>query len=222
MEGRTIVLVSHHIQLTARGAEYVVGPRPTILDRHKLTSLVCQVELENGRVKYEGDAATFLADPRFKTLEEEDGIEEKTAEAAAKAVKSPPQAKNKRLELVSESTFVSETSSASEAESESDSDGADEAATKLANKPARKLIEDETKAVGHVALSVWLLYLGLSGGTFYWVSFVFAFGGAKLSDVAQTYWLNLWCAMISSSFMRLLTALPMTRSASCETKIGSC
>ncbi|KAM0756050.1 P-loop containing nucleoside triphosphate hydrolase protein [Meredithblackwellia eburnea MCA 4105] len=169
MAGRTIILVSHHIQLTAPGTSYVV-------------------ELENGRVKFEGDSKEFLSSPRFKTeKEEEEPIEDKVA-----VVKSPPKLKNKALDLVTESTFVSETSSASEAESDSDEEEAEEEVKK--EKPARKLIEDEARAVGRVSLSVWTLYLGLSGGIFYWISFVLTFGGVKVADVAQTFWLNLWSA----------------------------
>lgn len=144
-----------------------------------------KVELENGRIKYEGDSKEFLAQPRFKTNDDEETIEDRVAAAT----KSPQKAKNRALELVTESTFVSEASSASEAESDSETEEDQEEAKE---KPARKLIEDETRAVGRVGWSVWSLYLGLSGGTFFWISFALIFGGEKVADVAQTFWLNLW------------------------------
>lgn len=59
-------------------------------------------------------------------------------------------------------------------------------------KPARKLVEDETRAVGRVGWAVWKLYLGLCGGVFFWIVFVVAFGGTKSADVATTFWLNIW------------------------------
>ncbi|KAL8277515.1 hypothetical protein RQP46_010070 [Phenoliferia psychrophenolica] len=166
MVRRTIVLVSHHIQLTAPGVEHVV-------------------ELENGRIKYSGPSSVFLAQPRFKT-EDEEPLEDKLA-------KSPAKARNRQLEeLVTSSTFVSESEASSDDSDTEDVDGDDDAKEK--EKPARKLIEDETRAVGRVGWSVWSLYLGLSGGTFFWISFAIVFGGEKLADVAQTFWLNLWAA----------------------------
>lgn len=71
----------------------------------------------------------------------------------------------------------------------------DNAATKDSKpeaKKARKLIEDEGRAVGRVSGTVWKLYLSCMGGAVFWLLFVLVFGGAKVSDVAQTYWLGIW------------------------------
>ncbi|KAI5478748.1 ATP-binding cassette transporter [Pseudohyphozyma bogoriensis] len=198
MKGRTVILVSHHVQLTAPGCEYVV-------------------ELENGRVKFQGSSKSFLESERFKTAaEEEDPIEDKAA-AVTSAIKSPTKPKPKAVaDLVSASTYVSETSSASEGEDESDAEVgmAKTKASKKKEKGPRKLIEDESKAVGRVSWSVWKLYLGLCGGFFFWTSFILAFAGTKagllirsaalpitdmmltlqVSDVAQSFWLNIWAA----------------------------
>lgn len=143
MKGRTIVLVSHNVQLCAPGVDYVVA-------------------LENGRINFEGTSATFLASERFKVPEEE----EDPQEALAALQKVVPKARNKALDLVA-STGVSsmEVSSASEAETDSEVDSDDEDDKP---KPIRKLIEDETRAVGRVNWAVWKLYLGLSGGTIFW------------------------------------------------------
>lgn len=168
MSGRTVVLVSHHVQLTAPGVDYVVS-------------------LANGRVKFSGSSKEFLETGGYKNADEE----EEPIETTIKTPAAKP--KNKAVaELVTESTYVSETSSASEAEDSSDDEDDKEDKVAPVEKKARKLIEEESKAIGHVKWSVWRLYLGLSGGVFFWIIFTFSFGGAKLSDVAQTYWLNLW------------------------------
>lgn len=192
MVGRTIVLVSHHIQLCAPGVDYVV--RPSLLPHAVPTDGRLQISLENGRVKFGGPAADFLATDKFRVDEEDEIIE------AALAAKSPAKAKNKLLDLVSATTAASsEASSASEAESDSESESDDDEFTK--EKPARKLIEDEARAVGMVDASVWKLYLGLSGGVFFWMSFVITFGGTKLADVAQTLWLSNWSGSCEFSFI---------------------
>lgn len=93
LAGRTVVIVSHHAQLLAPGAAFVVS-------------------LDGGRVKYQGDTETFLL--QFKVEEDEEPIE---------AVKPKAVPKNKALNLVvNQSAVTSEASSASEAESESESD----------------------------------------------------------------------------------------------------
>lgn len=61
-----------------------------------------------------------------------------------------------------------------------------------AEKKPRKLVEEEGRAVGRVSGAVWKLYLGMMGGIFFWFFFAVIFAGAKLSDVAQTWWLGVW------------------------------
>lgn len=171
MEGRTVVLVSHHIQLCAAGSDYVVS-------------------LANGRVVFEGSTKEFMASDRFTVVEEEEEIV-----IEATTVKFAPKAKNKALlAITTESAPVSEASSASEAE---DSD--DEEQPEKKEKAAKKLIEEESRAVGRVNWSVWSLYLSLSGGTFFWIAFAIAFVGTKLADVAQSLWLAHWSGSYATS-----------------------
>lgn len=61
-----------------------------------------------------------------------------------------------------------------------------------AEKKPRKLVEEESRAVGRVSGAVWKLYLGMMGGVLFWFCFAVIFAGAKLSDVAQTWWLGVW------------------------------
>ncbi|GAA5864423.1 hypothetical protein JCM1840_000490 [Sporobolomyces johnsonii] len=190
LKGRTVLLVSHQVQLVAPGAAYVVG-------------------LENGRVSFAGSAEEFLNSSGFKDIagDDKDDKADLPPVPSAESKKSPPTLRNKSLAaVVSLSTPASSTdvSSASEAEETSDEEESNTARERPINgsaesvkdvkkeKKARKLIEDEGRAVGRVSGAVWKLYLGAMGGVFFWMAFVFTFGGAKLADVTQTYWLGFW------------------------------
>ncbi|KAL7336764.1 P-loop containing nucleoside triphosphate hydrolase protein [Rhodotorula toruloides] len=215
LKGRTVILVSHHVQLTAPGAGFVVS-------------------LENGRVAFSGSSSEFFESDGYKAIAGDDkdaADEEPKADGVLStspkkpsvlstsprkpATFLPPNAgkpKNKTFaQIVAEgndSTPASSTdvTSASESgeEDESDSepqdptiDGDDQKKDKVSptskgeHKP-RKLVEEETRAVGKVSADVWKLYLGSMGGLFFWMWFVVAFAGAKLADVAQTWWLGKW------------------------------
>lgn len=67
-------------------------------------------------------------------------------------------------------------------------------------KKPRKLVEEEGRAVGRVSGAVWKLYLGMMGGILFWFCFAVIFAGAKLSDVAQTWWLGVWAGACESAF----------------------
>lgn len=193
LKDRTVILVSHQVQLTAPGAAYVVS-------------------LDNGRTSFVGSAEEFLSSEKFRAIEGRDDKDEPNEPAAKKPVekekdvkKAPP--RNKSLSaIIDAATPASSTdvSSASEAESDSEDDEdiareggiqgdkAADQAEKPEVKKARKLIEDEGRAVGRVSGAVWKLYLGCMGGGIFWILFVLIFGGAKISDVAQTWWLGFW------------------------------
>ncbi|GAA5904673.1 uncharacterized protein JCM6883_003864 [Sporobolomyces salmoneus] len=191
LEGRTVILVSHQVQLTAPGAAYVVS-------------------LENGRTSFVGSAQEFLNSDKFKAI---DGRDDKDEPAATESTpkksteketkKAPP--RNKSLSAIIDAATPAsstEVSSAIEAESDSEDEediareggveGDDKNVPKVEEKKARKLIEDEGRAVGRVSGAVWRLYLSCMGGAVFWVLFVLIFGGAKISDVAQTWWLGFW------------------------------
>ncbi|CEQ42894.1 SPOSA6832_04771, partial [Sporobolomyces salmonicolor] len=215
LKGRTVLLVSHQVQLVAPGAAYVVG-------------------LENGRVSFAGSSEEFLNSSGFKDIDGDDKDDKADLPAPPPTgSKSPPALRNKSLAaVISLSTPASSTdvSSASEAEESSDDEeesntarerpinGSAESDKELKTaKKARKLIEDEGRAVGRVSGAVWKLYLGAMGGVFFWMAFVFVFGGAKLADVAQTYWLGFWsreCASCLSRPSRFAPDLPSLATAS--------
>ncbi|GAA5861561.1 hypothetical protein JCM8547_008073 [Rhodosporidiobolus lusitaniae] len=205
LAGRTVILVSHHVQLTAPGAARVV-------------------ELDNGRVKFSGTSQEYLESEGFKAIaggDEKDGADEPTSPKATTKplpTSTSPAKQTKPLPksfaaVVAESipgsnASSTEVSSASEGEdSDSDEqdpviDGPDGAAGAQANgtqrkkdekqKSPRKLIEEESRAVGHVSWAVWKLFFSLMGGLAFWIAFAGVFAGEKLADVAQTWWLGRW------------------------------
>ena len=164
LAGRTVILVTHHVQLCASGAKTVV-------------------ELENGRIIFSGEATTYLALDRFKIPEEDD--EPIEVKLASKALLKP---KNRALNLIVNDSAANSETSGSEAEDESDSEDEEE----KEEKAAKKMIEEEQRAVGRVKWSVWKQYLAHSGSLSFWATFAAIFGGTKLLEVAETFWLALW------------------------------
>ena len=91
MRGRTIILVSHHVQLCAPGAQYIVS-------------------LDNGRVQYSGDYEGFQGSGVLKTLvqsgatdpsdEKEEAAVEKIEQIIAEAVKHAPSSFNSQSSRV--------------------------------------------------------------------------------------------------------------------------
>ncbi|KAF9234929.1 hypothetical protein BU15DRAFT_78554 [Melanogaster broomeanus] len=163
MRGRTVVLVSHHVQLCAPGASYIVA-------------------LDNGHVTYQGDRETFLASPVMGTL-----IHSATGEPDEKDVAAPvAEADEAAVATNSDETeAISETSSTvfttEEAKPEPEK-----------KKAPRKLIEEEKRAVGHIRRDIWETYVKACGGFWYWVIFVFALSLGALSPVVENWWLKTW------------------------------
>ncbi len=125
MKGRTVILVSHHVQLCAPGAAYVVA-------------------LDNGRVQFEGSKEAFYSSGVIATLvQSAEAEEENTDKEEKEALK------------VAEENILPE-----EPESETSSTAASTpASAKLEKKPARKLVEEEKRAVGRISRDIWETYI---------------------------------------------------------------
>ena len=168
MLGRTIILVSHHVQLCAPGASYIVA-------------------LDNGRVSYAGSSDGFKASGVQASLVQAEQADE-TTEQDAKEEEVIEKQLSKAESVASEgdeTTPVSETSSTvavSTADGESKSAGE--------KKKPRKLIEEEKRAVGRIGRDIWKWYLNAVGGWVYWVIFAVAIVAGALSPVAENGWLR--------------------------------
>jgi hypothetical protein len=57
-------------------------------------------------------------------------------------------------------------------------------------KGPRKLVEEETRAVGRVDRSVWKTYFKACGGASYWLIFAISFLLAAVSPIAENGWLR--------------------------------
>lgn len=192
MQGRTVILVSHHVQLCAPGASYIVA-------------------LDNGRVSFAGDAEGFKASGVQATLvqsehtddntvqdsKEEKAIEEEQLSKPA-SVTSSAAAVAEEVEAEADS-LVSETSSTIAVSSAAASTlGADK-------KKPRKLIEEEKRAVGRIGRDIWEWYFAAVGGWAYWVPFVLSVTLGALCPVAENGWLR--CVSLSVLFCLVFSFL---------------
>ncbi|KAH9174901.1 ATP-binding cassette transporter [Lactarius sanguifluus] len=174
MRGRTVILVSHHVQLCAPGASYIVA-------------------LENGRVLFKGDRQGFQSSGVIDRLAQSgasDSLVKDEAEAGAEqAIEDMP--------LQTEKDDSKEDGpSSSKMRSEDSSSGAEtpvaDAEPSPKKKGPRKLVEEETRAVGRIGRPVWETYLKACGQNPYWLMFAVSFLFAAASPVAENGWLSYW------------------------------
>ncbi|KAJ4488652.1 multidrug resistance-associated ABC transporter [Lentinula lateritia] len=165
MKGRTVILVSHHVQLCAPDANYIVA-------------------LDNGRVQFEGTREAFQTSGVIRTL-----MQSTVNEIGDE----------KEEQVIEEIPVPSSHSSDSDPSSETTTIAPTPATVKMDKKPARKLVEEETRAVGRVSKSVWLTYIRACGSCWYWILFTVAYIIAALSPVAENGWLKqvVWSGSVS-------------------------
>ncbi|KAI0760574.1 multidrug resistance-associated ABC transporter [Fomes fomentarius] len=170
MRGRTVVLVSHHVQLCAPGASYIVS-------------------LDNGRVQYSGDYEGFQSSGVLQTLVQSgatdpaDEKEETTVERVEEIL----------IEEATETSTVRETTASGSEVSSTVAPTMIESDAKPEKKKApRKLVEEEKRAVGRIGKDIWLSYFQACGGYGYWVTFLCALGLAALAPVFENGWLRVW------------------------------
>lgn len=168
MKGRTVILVSHHVQLCTPGASFILA-------------------LDNGHVTFAGDRDQFKSsgvmatlvqadDGGVKETEEQDAVEEAVIE------QTPPESSESSEELT-DAEPMSDTSSTAAAFTDVD-------AKSVEKKAPRKLIEEEKRAVGRIRKEIWLTYIDASGNWLYWVVFAVIAVLATLSPVLENGWLR--------------------------------
>ena len=173
MRGRTVILVSHHVQLCAPGASYVVA-------------------LENGRVLYKGDRDDFQSSGVMQSLAHSGAVESTGRDEAETVVREP----DEELLLGEKDDGGGSSTPNTEIPSESDTLGG---VTSIDENPAqkkkgpRKLVEEEARAVGRVGRTVWETYIKACGGVPYWLIFALAFLLAAVSPIAENGWLRYGC-----------------------------
>ena len=172
MHGRTVVLVSHHVQLCATGAEYVVA-------------------LDNGRVIYSGGRESFLSSGVIRSLVQSGAAETEEEEKAPEipTIEDEIKAEDEKSAVTYASTSSEASSSAVTASTAVTAKTA-AAETKGEKKKApRKLIDDEARAVGRISKDVWMTYINACGNIWYWALFVLALLLAAASPIVENGWL---------------------------------
>lgn len=172
MRGRTVILVSHHVQLCAPGASYIVA-------------------LENGRVLYKGDRQGFQSSGVMDKLAQSGSSDSLVKDEAE--VLADQTIEEKLLQTEMDDTKL-DSSSTTKVQSE---DGSSSAETPVGAEPSpkkgpRKLVEEETRAVGRIDRAVWETYVKACGGHPYWLLFAVSFVFAAASPVAENGWLSYW------------------------------
>ena len=162
MQGRTIILVSHHVQLCAPGASYIIA-------------------LDNGRVKYKGSKEGFYNSGIMKTLVQSTSTE------------FPGEMDDREGKVTSEND--KESVLAGEVDppwSETNSTVVPSTAPsiKAIKKPARKLVEEEKRAVGRVGRDIWGTYIQSCGNVWYWMLFIAFLNISSASPVLENGWLR--------------------------------
>ncbi|KAL5522541.1 hypothetical protein ACEPAG_8557 [Sanghuangporus baumii] len=175
VHGRTIILVSHHVQLCVDGVEYVVA-------------------LDNGRAWFSGKPEDFKSSGVMDRLIHSghvvtpEGVKKVKAgksfsfnssssmaiDAPAKAGKIASDSKSKHPLLTTKASSLSE------------------------NKTPRKLVEEEKRAVGNIGKDVWKTYFSVVGGVLYWIIFVFSIILAAAGPVAENGWLSYWSRLVQN------------------------
>jgi len=168
MRGRTVILVSHHVQLCAPGASYIVA-------------------LDNGRVQFQGDSDTFQTSGVMNGLVQSGRADDRDDKEEAPAV---------TIEDVMPITPQPDSPSNSDGDTELSSETSTAVTTvasegKLEQKKApRKLVEEETRAVGRIGQKIWKTYILACGAQWYWSTFLVILILAAISPVAENWWLK--------------------------------
>ena len=169
MRGRTVILVSHHVQLCAPGASYIVA-------------------LDNGRVQFQGDSDEFRTSGAMNSLVQSGQADDKDYKEAMPAV---------TVEEVIPETLQPDSPSNSDGDTGPNSETSSTAVTTVASeskpeqkKAPRKLVEEETRAVGRISRNVWKTYILACGAQWYWSLFLVIVVLAAISPVAENWWLK--------------------------------
>ncbi|KZO97554.1 multidrug resistance-associated ABC transporter [Calocera viscosa TUFC12733] len=173
LTGRTVILVSHHVQLCLPGASYVIS-------------------LDNGHLQFTGKPDDFRVSGIMEGLEKE----KLTAEELKKAEEL---AKVETIEQVAEEVVKEEKEGETGATSESTTSTAvpnspSSDVKKVIKKVPRKVVEEERRAVGRIGTKVWLLYVHACGNWLYWSLFILALLSGAAMPVAENLWLRFWSA----------------------------
>jgi len=162
-QGRTVILVSHHTQLVVPRSKYVLA-------------------LENGSVEYVGPSEEYMRSPRFQEVGATEDEEDRDVKATTKPMMDKEMAlRNEKEGISSESSSVF---GMHDLDNVQPSDPP--------SKGPKKLIEDETRAIGQVGWHVYRRYMAEFGGPLFWLAVVLAFTINQGFVISEVWWLRTW------------------------------
>lgn len=175
--GRTVVLVSHHVQLCAPGASYVVSITTAVL---WLMLTKYQIALDHGSLKYAGPQEGFPQHDAAAGM-----IKEQEPVSPVESRSSSMNEVETILEDETEYMTASQTTGTQQSQS-----------TVTPKKAARKLYDEEKRAVGRIARDIWLMYIRACGSWLFWCTFVLIFVLTSISPIFNNGWLR--CNQVDS------------------------
>lgn len=160
MRDRTVILVSHHVQLCVPGVNYVVA-------------------LENGRVQFQGDREAFQQSEVLKSLSQTNAADQsdEKEDAAVVTIEEADEKIPENGQGSEASSTVAPTTGTTDAKPEQ-------------RKVPRRLVEEEKRAVGRISQDIWSTYIKACGGWGFWSVFALSAGLAALAPVADNGWLK--------------------------------
>jgi ABC-type multidrug transport system fused ATPase/permease subunit len=164
MRHRTVILVTHQVNLVAPSAAYVVS-------------------LQDGQVIAAGSPSELVASGDLELSEEE--IERSGSETPTSSTLAADS--DEVVDIIEENLDGIE-HDALDGKKHKDADKAAPEAVKL----AKQLVATELQGSGVIKLSTYLLYFKAMGGLFFWVTLAVAFGGAQSLQIASNAWIRDW------------------------------
>lgn len=162
MKNRTVIMVTHQVNLVAPSAAYVVS-------------------LQDGQVVAAGLPSELVASGHLELSEEEiERSDTPTSSTLAADSDEPVDVIEENLDGIEHDAL--------DGKKQLDADRAAPEAVRL----AKQLVATELQGSGVIKLSTYMLYFKSMGGLFFWVILAVAFAGAQLLQVASNAWIRDW------------------------------
>jgi len=179
MKGRTVILVSHHVQLCTNGAAYIVA-------------------LDNGRLQFEGPTSEFIGSAIMASL-----VQSAQVPAPEQTTDAPTCAEEEIEKLATDIDAEVESVTGSDtAVQPSEPDAILSSGPPKPAKAPRKFIEEEKRAVGRIGQAVWNWYIHACGGPVFWIAFGLSMVVAALTPVLENGWIKIWSGSVQKGTTR--------------------
>jgi hypothetical protein len=146
------------------------------------------VALDNGRVQFQGGRDEFQTSGVMDGLVQSGRADDKDDKDAVPAV---------TVEDIIPEMLQPDSTSNSDGDTRPSSETSSTAVTTVAleskpeqKKAPRKLVEEETRAVGRISRNIWKTYILACGAQRYWSTFLVIVVLAAISPVAENWWLK--------------------------------